>query len=92
MDHVVEKMALQGFSSIEETDNAAINIIPDSPLTGCIGGNIGDFPILAIKINLFQERGISSLSGTGRLKKHTKTLIIATQMCPSAGALARMNC
>ena len=72
-------------------DYAAINIIPDYPPHGVYRGQHRGFSNISLQI-LPQERGISSFSGTGRLKKHTNTLIIATQMCPSAGALARMNC
>ena len=60
-----------------ELDNAAINIIPDYPPHGVYRGQHRGFSNISLQI-LPQERGISSFSGTERLKKHTNTLIIAT--------------
>ena len=56
---------------------AAINIIPDYPPHGVYRGQHRGFSNISLQI-LPQERGISSFSGTERLKKHTNTLIIAT--------------
>ena len=64
---------------------------PTTPLTGCVGGNIGDFPVLAI--NLYPKGGaLAHFQSQGDSKRHTNILIIGTQKCPMAGALARMSC
>ena len=74
-----------------ESYYAAIIVIPDYPLTGYIEGNIGGFPVLAI--DLCPKGGaLAHFQSQGDSKKHTIILIIATQKCPMAGALARMNC
>ena len=58
---------------------------------GYVGGNIGDFPVLAI--DLYPKGGaLAHFQNQGDSKKHTNVLIIATQKCPMVGALARMNC
>ena len=64
---------------------------PTTPLTVYIGGNIGDFPVLAI--DLYPKGGaLARFQFQGGSKKHTNTLILVTKKCPMAGALARMNC
>ena len=70
----------------------SIRLIPDYPPHGiCIGGNIGDFPALAI--DLCPKWGeLAHFQSQGDSQKHTNILIIATQKCPMAGALSRMDC
>ena len=58
-----------------------------------VGGNIGDFPVIAI--DLCPKGGaLAHFQSQGDSKKHTNNiiLIIAAQKCPMVGALARMNC
>ncbi len=58
---------------------------------GYVGGNIGDFLVLAI--DLCPKGGaLAHFQSQGDSKKHTNILIIATQKCPMAGTLARMKC
>ena len=79
------------FAKIEVSAYAAINVIPDYPPHGYVGGNIGDCPVLAI--DLCPKGGaLAHFQSQGNSKKHTNILIIATQKCPMAGALARVNC
>ena len=64
-----------------------------TPLMGYVGGNIGNFPVLAINNYLCPKGGaIAHFQSQGDSKKHTNILIIATQKCAVAGALTRMNC